>query len=161
MRQFMHVAQLKKKNKSLLVHPGNIYRNETLKHQSTTFLSATSICLSSQKKNKRREFLCVYTIYPQTPRRHLERETHIKWLSSLIQYTLSDSDCHGKWVMMRQLANGLMGNEGASAGNWWLDAKLHSIYRIHAMLYTCNMLLSKCDSISVVKHITHHLPFDI
>lgn len=62
---------------------------------------------------------------------------------------------------MRQLANGLMGNEGASAGNWWLDTELHSIYRIHGVLYTCNMLLSKCDSVSLAKCTTPNLPFDI
>lgn len=91
--------------------------------------------LSSQKMYKRRECRCVYTIYHQTPRRHLERATHINWLSSLLQYTLSDSGCHGKWVMMRQLANGLMGNEGAGSGNWWLDAELHSIHHINAVQY--------------------------
>lgn len=62
---------------------------------------------------------------------------------------------------MRQLANGLMGNEGASVGNRWLDAELHSIHRIHAVLYTCNMPSSKCDSPSVAKPITPNLPFDI
>lgn len=30
--------------------------------------------------------------------------------------------------MMRQLANGLMGNEGPVAGSRWLDTELNSIY---------------------------------
>ncbi len=53
--------------------------------------------------------------------------------------------------MMRQLANGLMGNEGPGAGSRRLDAELNSIYRVLTMLYTFNMLFSKCVSVNIVK----------
>lgn len=34
---------------------------------------------------------------------------------------------HRRWVMMRQLANGMMGNESPGAGNRCLDGELHSV----------------------------------
>lgn len=52
---------------------------------------------------------------------------------------------------MRQLANGLMGNEGPSAGSRWLDAELNSVYCVLTMLHRSNMLFSKCDSVNMVK----------
>ncbi len=48
--------------------------------------------------------------------------------------------------MMRQLANGLMGNEGPGGGSRWLDAELNSGYSVLTMLYTFKMLSSKCDN---------------
>lgn len=53
--------------------------------------------------------------------------------------------------MMRQLANGLMGNEGPGAGSRWLDAELNSGYCVLTMLYTFNMLSSDCDSANIVR----------
>lgn len=53
--------------------------------------------------------------------------------------------------MMRQLANGLMGNEGPGAGSRWFDAELNSIYCVLTMLYTFNILFSKCDSVNMMK----------
>lgn len=53
--------------------------------------------------------------------------------------------------MMRQLANGLMGNEGPGSGSRWLDVKLNSVYCVLTMLYTFNMLFSECDNVNTVK----------
>lgn len=53
--------------------------------------------------------------------------------------------------MMRQLATGLMGNEGPGAGSRRLDAELNSVYYVLTMLYTFNMLFSNCDSVNIVK----------
>lgn len=61
--------------------------------------------------------------------------------------------------MMRQLANGLMGNEGPGAGSRWLDAELNSIYCVLTMLYTFNMLSSKCDNVNRVKPGTSNFRF--
>lgn len=77
--------------------------------------------------------------------------THINWLSSFIPGVLSDRVCQGRWVMMRQLANGLMGNEGPGAGSQWLDAELNSVYCVLTMLCTFNMLFSKCDNVNIGK----------
>lgn len=52
--------------------------------------------------------------------------------------------------MMRQLANGLMGNEGPGAGSRWLDAELNSIYCVLTMLYTFTILCTECDNINTL-----------